>query len=174
MNGTGFTRATVTANERLTMLLLGCPSSTVTVTTENPLLLADGARRSTAKPFGLAYWMVGWGMMDGCLDIAATTRVSISFGAPLEMPVKMMAWGPAFPLIVTSRIGSSVGGSFTGLTVRRKPLVAVTPSPSVTVTVRRAVPNWLADGRMVSVRSLPPPRRRSRAHGLSQTDFAGR
>ena len=49
------------------------------------------------------------------------------------------------------------GGSFTGLTVRRKLVLLIPPSPSVTVTVMVAAPFALVSGRMLTVRLEPLP-----------------
>ena len=46
--------ATVTVKVRLTRLLLGWPSLTVTVMVATPLLVPCGVKRSVANPFGLA------------------------------------------------------------------------------------------------------------------------
>src|SRR6266480_1738593 len=50
-----------------------------------------------------------------------------------------------------------VGGSFTGLTVRRNDLVADAPAGSVAVMVMVAVPFWFDTGVMVMVRLDPLP-----------------
>src|SRR3954471_23263299 len=52
-----------------------------------------------------------------------------------------------------------VGGSFTGVTVRIKLLLAVPPAPSFTVRVIRVVPLWLVAGVTKRARLVPlPPR----------------
>src|ERR1043166_4205959 len=48
------------------------------------------------------------------------------------------------------------GGSFTGVTFRLK-LVEAVARPSLTVRVMTAVPDWLAAGRIVTVRLAPDP-----------------
>src|SRR5437870_13664993 len=50
-----------------------------------------------------------------------------------------------------------VGGSFTGLTVSEKLLVAVCPSAAVTLMVMVAVPFWFVAGVMTTVRLDPLP-----------------
>ena len=51
----------------------------------------------------------------------------------------------------------SVGGSLTGVTVRRKTLVARAALVSVTMMVMSEVPNWFVTGVSVSVRLVPEP-----------------
>src|SRR5206468_3316162 len=64
-------------------------------------------------------------------------------------------------------MGLSVGGSFTGLTVRRKLVEADAPLPSVTVSVMAVVPDRLAAGVRVTVRLPPLPPRTTPASGRS-------
>src|SRR5881394_363792 len=73
------------------------------------------------------------------------------------MPVNGTVW--AGPSSTTDRLamGSRVGGSFTGCTVRRKLVLLVSPSGSATVTVMFAVPDWLSAGTMFTVRLAPDP-----------------
>jgi len=54
-------------------------------------------------------------------------------------------------------IEARIGASFTDVTVSTNVSTAEPPSPSVTVTVIVAVPNWLAAGVTVTVRSAPLP-----------------
>src|ERR1051325_3248141 len=56
-------------------------------------------------------------------------------------------------------MGSRVGGSLTGITVRRNESVAVAV-PSLTVTVMRVVPVALREGSSVTVRLAPAPLKR--------------
>src|SRR2546423_1769512 len=59
------------------------------------------------------------------------------------------------------------GGSLIGWTVRRKAVLAEMPSPSVTVTVMVAVPDWFVAGKMVKVRLLLLPLRIRLAFGTN-------
>src|SRR5438552_1381401 len=52
-----------------------------------------------------------------------------------------------------------VGGSFTGLTVRRKLLVALPPLLSETMTEMVAAPDWLGAGVTIRARFAPEPPR---------------
>src|ERR1051325_1801397 len=53
-------------------------------------------------------------------------------------------------------MSEKVGASFTGVTFRLK-LVEAVARPSLTVRVITAAPDWLAAGRMVTVRLAPDP-----------------
>src|SRR5712692_7647909 len=63
-------------------------------------------------------------------------------------------------------MGSSVGGSFTGLTVRTNELAAVA-EPSLTVSVIIVVPNWFVAGTMVTMRLVPLPSNKTVAFGTN-------
>src|SRR5206468_7916865 len=76
---------------------------------------------------------------------------------PEVIPVKFTTRAPESSLIAMGASGSSVGGSFTELTVSVQVVLAETPSLSVRVKVRTALPNWLGKGVTVNVRGLPVP-----------------
>src|SRR5258706_500838 len=100
--------------------------------------------------------MTGSGMRLGLLEMAVMVRSCNSLAAPVLMPVKSTVWLPAFGGVRRVLMGVRVGGSLTGLTVRRKVLVAVA-RPSLTLRMIVAVPYWLRAGVMVTVRFVPLP-----------------
>src|SRR5213594_3371423 len=83
------------------------------------------------------------------------------------MPERFTICRPASSLRVRLPIGLSVGGSFTGLTVRRKLVEEDAPLPSVTVIVMGAVPNWLGSGVITSIRLALLPKNTMLALGTS-------
>ena len=96
--------------------------------------------------------------MFGSSVVALTDNVWFDSPAPAWMPVRVTICGPEFSLTRSSAIGSSVGGSFMGLTVSAKLSLADAPSGSVTVMVMTADPNASGCGVMVTMRfeSSPP------------------
>src|SRR5438552_3520123 len=96
-------------------------------------------------------------MRDGLLELAATITVWISFAVPELMPERLMVTGGEFSAMRRSPIGSSVGGSFTGLTVRTNESLTKLV-PSLTVKVMVVAPARVAAGVAISVRfeSVPP------------------
>src|SRR6266498_3241642 len=101
--------------------------------------------------------MVGLGMTEVALERAVTLKVCDSLGAPELMPVSATTCGAAFSRTTMLGSGSSVGGSFTGLTVTMKASLAEAPSASATITVIVVVPNWSAAGVIWIVRLVPLP-----------------
>src|SRR4051812_16019772 len=87
-------------------------------------------------------------MIAGALEVAVTTNVWSSFGAPEPIPLRLTVRDPESSAITTSPNGSSVGGSFTGLTVRVKVRVVILleAPPSLTFTVMSALPDALLAG----------------------------
>src|SRR5229473_3173702 len=101
------------------------------------------------------------------LELALTESVWLSFGAPEVIPVRLtltLVLPEVVAFCVTSLMGSSVGGSFTGLTVRTNELAAVA-EPSLTVSVIIVVPNWFVAGTMVAMRIVPLPSNKTLAFG---------
>src|SRR5437867_873470 len=96
-------------------------------------------------------------MTEVALERAVTLKVCDSLGAPEPMPVSATTCGAAFSRTRMSGSGSSVGGSFTGVTVTMNPSLAVAPSASAAVTVIVVVPNWSAAGVIWTVRLVPLP-----------------
>src|SRR5882672_1807578 len=82
------------------------------------------------------------------LEAAVTTKVWLSFGAPELIPVRLTNWAGESSGMLGLPIGSSVGGSFTGLTVTVKVRVTMLlePPPSLMVTVIVVEPDRLATG----------------------------
>src|ERR1043166_1164622 len=72
-----------------------------------------------------------------------------------------VSWG-----VVWSAMAEMVGGSFTGVTVRRKERVALV-RPSLTVSVILFVPFWLLSGVMAKTRFVPLPPTTRLASGIS-------
>src|SRR4051812_39282459 len=98
-------------------------------------------------------------MRAGSLEVAVMDKVWDSLVGPAVVPVSVMLCAPASSLMVRFGIGLRVGGSLTGLTVRRKLWLAGAPFPSVTVKVMVVAPNWLVPGVIMAVRLAPlPPR----------------
>src|SRR5260221_12494072 len=96
--------------------------------------------------------------MAGLLETAVTLRGSASFGAPEVMPVRLTLNAGASSVTVTEGMTSSVGGSFTDVTVSVQVVLAVAPSLSVTGGVMIALRYWLGNGVIVAVGepALPP------------------
>src|ERR1043166_6331686 len=90
------------------------------------------------------------------------TVCSASLVGPERMAVAQLGtdWGPEFPGTDTSGPFVKLGGSFTGLTVKRNVWLVVWPMESVSVSVTRVVPNWFVAGRRVKLRTLLLPARR--------------
>src|SRR5947209_19315968 len=80
----------------------------------------------------------------------------LSLGAPDPIPASPMLIRPASSLMSKFARGSRVGGSFTGLSVRRK-LALLVAEPSLTVSVIVELPKALDTGEMAAVRLEPPP-----------------
>src|SRR5436189_5968772 len=86
--------------------------------------------------------------------MAVTVSGWLSFG-PALMPVSGIVIRPEFTLVVMLGGGLSVGGSFTGFTVRTNELLAEPPLVSVTLTVIAAAPDWFVAGRTVRTQFDP-------------------
>src|SRR5436853_6347275 len=138
--GGSLTGSTVTVNVRVTMLLEAAPSLTVTVTVVEPDKLATGVNESVPVGSGLLYETAGLGIRPVFADDAVMPMNWPSFGAPELIPVSGMLVGVS-SLIVTLVIGSSVGGSFTGVMLSVKADAAVAPSASETITEMVQFPN---------------------------------
>ena len=74
------------------------------------------------------------------LELAVMNNACASLTGPKPMPERLTVCGPASWLNERLLMASSVGASFTGLTVRRNVVIAV-EAPSFTEIVTEAVPN---------------------------------
>src|SRR5438045_6357482 len=99
---------------------------------------------------------VGLGISPGLLELAVRISVWASLAAPEPIPVRATVWRVASSLMIRLPIALSVGGSFTGLTVKRKLRIAVSV-PSLTVTVIVALPTSLVAGVSWRFRASPLP-----------------
>src|SRR5436305_13193049 len=89
-------------------------------------------------------------------ELAVTVRLPA--GLSTSWTVKEIGSLGVSSLILTLAIGLTVGGSFTGLTVNRKLLLALVPQTgSLTVRVTVAEPNWFVSGDKLTWRSDPLP-----------------
>src|SRR2546423_11099957 len=88
--------------------------------------------------------MEGFDSSVGSLEVALRKTIWPSLVGPALMPVREMVCVPAPGLRTILEIGSRVGGSFTGRTVRRNDLLAAALLLSVTVDVIVADPNLFA------------------------------
>ena len=112
------------------------------------------------------YVTVGLGISAVLLELAVTVSTCVSL-PPAAIPLRFTVCAPASSKIAAGFvIASSVGASFTAVTVRANvSLVVVVPSFTVTVIV--AVPDRLAAGVAVSVREAPEPPMTRFALGIS-------
>lgn len=147
-SATGFTTSTKPS------LRLKAPSETVTVMVEEPVALARGVTVTVRLAPVPPNTTLAGGTKAGLLEVAesASTLTSLST-SPTE---KGIAPVEASSLMVRSVRSPSVGRSFTERTVSTK-LSCARSVPSVTITVRVAVPERLEAGRTVTVRLPPEP-----------------
>src|SRR6266496_4835832 len=99
------------------------------------------------------------------LEEAVTVSVWFSLGGPAVIPLRLIVCRPPSSLMVRLPRALRVGGSLTGLTVKRNVLVPLPRSVSVTIIEITAVPLELAAGVMVAVRLAPLPPKTTLALG---------
>src|ERR1043165_275370 len=112
--------------------------------------------QSAPLPTSWIFWL---GTKLGLAELAVTIRLAA--GLSTSWMVKEIGPLGVSSLIRTLAIGLTVGGSFTGLTVTKKLVLALVPQTgSVTVSVMVAEPNWSASGDKLTWRSDPLPVKR--------------
>ena len=99
--------------------------------------------------------MPAFDTMAGTDDVAVSVRLEAAWSTSLTVT----GTGPAGTVEGEdwSEMGPTSGGSFTGVTVARKILVARALLVSCTTIEMLAEPNWLVSGWSVTVRLLPKP-----------------
>ena len=98
-----------------------------------PVTLLTDVKMRVPVDSGLVYSIVGCGMTLGLAEMAETMSAWFSLLPPALMPVRLTMCGPVSSLTNRLAIGSSVGWTFGGTTVRTKLSDELAPSASWTV-----------------------------------------
>ena len=142
------------------------PSLTLKVTVALPFWSATGVRVTVRLKPEPPKTILETGKRAGLLEAALTSRLVAAVSTSLK--VKPRAAELPSSLTTWSAMAEMVGASFTGVTVKRKLVEAVPPTPSLTVRLIRVVPLWLVAGLIKRARLVPLPPRVMLALGTSK------